>query len=116
MKFAAALLALLAAPLAAQAPPGTDIFLMPLTMTAGSLTTGAPRNMTARTGYDNQPFFSPDGRGTYYTSQRVGQTGIYRYDLAAGPTARVTRPTATADPPTATQDGPHGPATGDATP
>jgi len=107
MKFAAALLALLAAPLAAQAPPGTDIFLMPLTMTAGSLTTGAPRNMTARTGYDNQPFFSPDGRSIYYTSQRDGQTDIYRYDLAAGTATRVTSTTENEYSPTVMPDGKH---------
>ena len=57
-----ALLALLAAPLAAQGPPGTDIFLMPLSGTGGSLKAAAPRNITARAGYDNQPFFSTDGR------------------------------------------------------
>ena len=86
MKSAAVLLALLAAPLAAQAPPGTDIFLIPLSGTGGTLKTGVPRNITARAGYDNQPFFSPDGRSLYYTSQREGQTDIYRYDLGAGMT------------------------------
>jgi dipeptidyl aminopeptidase/acylaminoacyl peptidase len=107
MKRAAVLLALLAAPLAAQAPPGTDIFLMPLTMTGGSLATGAPRNLTARIGYDNQPFFSPDGRSIYYTSQRDGQTDIFRYDLAGGSTTQVTRTTENEYSPTVMPDGKH---------
>ena len=107
MKLAAALLVLLAAPLVAQAPPGTDIFLMPLTMAGGRLAAGAPRNITARAGYDNQPFFSPDGRSIYYTSQRDGQTDIYRYDLAADTTIRITRTTENEYSPTVMPDGKH---------
>jgi len=67
--------------LAAQAP-GTDIYLAPLTRTNGVLGVGPPVNATARAGYDNQPFFSSDGRAFYFTSQRGTQTDIYRYDLA----------------------------------
>lgn len=103
----AALLVLLAAPLAAQGPPGTDIFILPLRGTGGSLTTGVPRNITARAGYDNQPFFSPDRRSLYYTSQREGQTDIYRYDLAAGTTTQVTRTPENEYSPTVMPDGKH---------
>ena len=67
--------------LAAQAP-GTDIYVAPLTRTKGVLSVGTPVNATARAGYDNQPFFSADGRSFYFTSQRGPQTDIYRYDLA----------------------------------
>jgi dipeptidyl aminopeptidase/acylaminoacyl peptidase len=107
MKSAVALVALLAAPLAAQAPPGTDIFLMPLTRSGGALSTGTPRNITARAGYDNQPFFSPDGRSIYYTSQREGQTDIYRFDLAAGTSTQVTRTRENEYSPTIMPDGKH---------
>ncbi len=31
---------------------------------------GQPVNLTDRNGYDNQPFFSPDGRSFFYTSYR----------------------------------------------
>ena len=103
----AALLVLLAGPLAAQAPPGTDIFLLSLSGTGGSLTTGVPRNITARAGYDNQPFFAPDRRSLYYTSQREGQTDIYRYDLSAGTTTQVTRTPENEYSPTVMPDGKH---------
>lgn len=91
MKAAFALLLLPAVLLAAQAPPGTDIFLMPLSRTGNSLSVGPSVNITARAGYDNQPFFAPDGHSIYYTSQRGSQTDIYRYDLASGAATQVTR-------------------------
>jgi dipeptidyl aminopeptidase/acylaminoacyl peptidase len=75
--------------LGAQAP-GTDIYLASLTRSGATLRVGNPVNLTARTGYDNQPSFSPDGRSVYYTSAREGQTDIYRYDLAARTAQPVT--------------------------
>ena len=47
-------------------------------------------NATHRTGYDNQPFFTPDGRGFLYTSVADGQADIWRYDIAAGRSVQVT--------------------------
>ncbi|MEK6687647.1 MAG: hypothetical protein AABZ01_04195 [Gemmatimonadota bacterium] len=74
---------------AQQAPPSTDIWLVRW----GGKASDA-RNLTDRPGYDNQPSFSPDGRWVLYSSERNGQTEIYRYDLAQ----RVTMPlTATAE-------------------
>lgn len=75
----------------AQAPPGTDIYLAPLTARNGALSIGAARNATARPGYDNQPAFLADGSGFLFTSIRGdGQADIYRYDLRTGTTTRVT--------------------------
>ncbi|MEK6597058.1 MAG: hypothetical protein AABY91_01900, partial [Gemmatimonadota bacterium] len=62
---------------AQQAPPSTDIWLIRW----GGKASDA-RNLTDRPGYDNQPSFSPDGRWVLYSSERNGQTEIYRYDLA----------------------------------
>ena len=93
--------------LAAQAPPGTDIFVMPLTRAGGSVSVGPAVNITARAGYDNQPFFSPDGKSVYYTSNRGGQTDIYRYDLASGTSTQVTRTTENEYSPTVMPDGKH---------
>lgn len=107
MKAALAPFLLLAAPLAAQAPPGTDIFVLPLSRAAGALGVGTAVNITARPGYDNQPFFSPDGRSVYYTSQREGQTDIFRYDLAAGAATQVTRTPENEYSPTVMPDGKH---------
>lgn len=76
MRFAAlrrtCALALLASapvlPIAAQsAPPGTDVFLVPVHAEAGRVTVGAPVNLTGRPGYDNQPAFTPDGTALWYT-------------------------------------------------
>lgn len=94
---------LAAAALAVQGPPGTDIFLVPLAASG----TGVPVNITARAGYDNQPFFTPDGRAILYTSQRDGQTDIFRYDLAGGTTTQVTRTPQNEYSPTVMPDGRH---------
>lgn len=80
----------LAATAAAQAPPATDIFLAPLSQRDGRLTVGAARNLTERSGYDNQPSWSPDGRAIYFTAQANLQTDIYRLEIATGALARVT--------------------------
>lgn len=93
--------------LAAQTPPGTDIFVMPLTGTGGALKFGAPVNITARAGYDNQPFFSPDGKSVYYTSNRGAQTDIYRYDVGPGTSTQVTRTPENEYSPTVMPDGKH---------
>jgi dipeptidyl aminopeptidase/acylaminoacyl peptidase len=81
---------LLTGPLAAQAP-GTDIYLVPVSREGAGFRFGSPVNATARVGYDNQPWFSADGRSVYYTSQRGEQTDIYRYDRQGGASVQVTR-------------------------
>ena len=78
-------LALLAAllPPAPRGPPGTDIWLVDLTLRDGRVSLGTPVNVTARAGYDNQPAFLPDGSGLLYT--RIGadaQADVWRYDFA----------------------------------
>src|SRR5712671_2364811 len=57
----------------------------------GRVSVGAPANVTARPGYDNQPFFLPDGRAILYTSIRGdSQADIYRYDIDAKTSVRLT--------------------------
>ena len=90
----------------AQAPPDTEIFLAPLTGSGPNLAVGAPLNITSSPGYDNQPFFTPDGRAILFTSARGGkQTDIYRYDIATKQTARVTDTPESEYSPTVTPDG-----------
>jgi hypothetical protein len=92
------LLVVLAAPAAAQVP-ATDIFVATLNVTKGPGGTaqwqvGAPVNVTHRPGYDNQPSFLPGGRAFLYTV--IGddaQADVYRYDLAAGKSTRLTTTT-----------------------
>ncbi|MCC6241346.1 MAG: M20/M25/M40 family metallo-hydrolase [Gemmatimonadaceae bacterium] len=72
-------------PAARVATPGPDVFLVPLTTSAGSLRAGVPANLTRRDGYDNQAAFSENATELFYTSNRGdGQTDIYRYAFSTG--------------------------------
>ncbi|HTI06754.1 MAG TPA: hypothetical protein VL549_15735 [Gemmatimonadales bacterium] len=73
-----------------QAPPATDIYVADLRVFHRRVSVGTPVNVTARPGYDNQPFFLPDGRAFLYTSARDSQTDIYRYDLRDRTSVQVT--------------------------
>lgn len=74
-------------------PPGTDVWLAELRVDENGAPAGIgeARNVTERPGYDNQPYFLPDGTGFWYTSiDELGEADILRYDLAAGSTEAVT--------------------------
>lgn len=83
-----------ATPPAPQAPPDTEIFVADLVREGGKWRVERPRNVTQRAGYDNQPWFLPDGQHVLYTSQRGEPTDIYELDLA---TARERQVTATSE-------------------
>lgn len=85
---AAALVVAAAAPAIAQAPPSTDVWLLPLDPATGA-PAGPPVNATDRDGYDNQPAFEEAGT-LLYTSSRDDQTDIFRLDPASGAAQRVT--------------------------
>jgi dipeptidyl aminopeptidase/acylaminoacyl peptidase len=104
MRAACIAVLIFAAPLAGQAP-GTDIYLVSLSRSGTGLSLGAPVNATARAGYDNQPYFSADGRSVFYTSQRDGQTDIFRYDRATGSAVQVTSTAESEYSPTVMPDG-----------
>jgi len=77
-------------------PPASDIFVIEVktkpdreTKTE-ELRFGEPRKISDVAGYNNQPFFMPDGKAVLYTSFRSKQTDIYRYDLSTGATTQVT--------------------------
>jgi hypothetical protein len=76
---------------AAQAPPDVDIYLASLKVARGRVLLGPPQNLTNRPGYDNQPYFLPDGRGLLYTVLENGQTDIYQLDLRTGAARPLTR-------------------------
>lgn len=84
-------LALPLAALSAQGRPSTDIW------TAKLEGRGVPRvgravNLTNRTGYDNQPSFTADGRAILYTViDGDGPSDIWRIDLKTLTRANVTR-------------------------
>lgn len=83
--------ALVASTAGAQAaPPSTDVWLVPVNLTAAKPYIGTPVNVTNRPGYDNQPSFTPDGRAILFTSVRDSQADIWRYDVRSRATRRVT--------------------------
>lgn len=68
-----------------------DVFIATLALKGARVQVGAPDNVTARPGYDNQPSFTADGRAIFYTSVRDdAQADIYRYQIATRSTTRVT--------------------------
>lgn len=85
------LLIVLTIPGFSQAPPGTDIFLVSLSVEKDRLTCGESENITKRKGYDNQPFFTADGKSIFFTViPDSGQADIFRYDIATKKTIQVT--------------------------
>src|SRR5437763_340665 len=83
-------------PTPAPAPPASDIFIVEVktkldrkTRTA-ELKFGQPKKITDFAGYNNQPFFMPDGQNILYTSIRNKQADIYRYDIRTEATTQVT--------------------------
>ena len=68
---------------AAQAPPDTEIYLAPMKIANGAIEIGPAVNITNNPGYDNQPFFTPDGQGVLFTSfaglGRAGRRHADRY-------------------------------------
>ena len=72
----------------AQAQAGTDLILVEWqALHQDSLVF---TRLTDRDGYDNQPFFTPDGAAVLYTSGRGEQTDVYHRDLATGATTPLT--------------------------
>lgn len=71
-------------------PPATEIYLASLQPADGSVQVGSPSNISNNPGYDNQPFFLPDG-SVLFTSNRDGkQTDIYQYSPASRAMTRLT--------------------------
>ncbi len=68
----------------AQTPPGTDIYELTFSGQVDALKAAAPQPLSVAKGYDNQPFFTPDGAAVLFTANRDGkQTDIYEFDRSA---------------------------------
>lgn len=83
------------APAAAPAPAELDLFVADLVRPQALRSTERwqierARNVTKRDGYDNQPFYLPDGQRLLYTSARGEQTDVYELDLARATERPVT--------------------------
>jgi dipeptidyl aminopeptidase/acylaminoacyl peptidase len=65
-------------------PPGTDIYELVFDGTLTSLQGVTPQPVATERGYENQPFFTPDGTRILFTANRDGkQTDIYEFDRKA---------------------------------
>lgn len=77
-------------------PPATDVFVASLSRAGDAFRLETPENISKSPGYDNQPFFAPDGSTLYFTSDRTaGTLEPFKRpgDREASPAyARVTRP------------------------
>ncbi|MEM9314294.1 MAG: hypothetical protein AAGA95_06670 [Pseudomonadota bacterium] len=74
---------------AAGPPEGTDVWLLDLMWEGDTLRAKAPRNLTRRPGYDNQPLFTPAGN-LLFVQMEAGKTDIWRWDTATESTTRLT--------------------------
>ena len=84
-------LAAAALPLTLSAQGGTDIWVAPLSEISSRLSVGRPLNVTARSGYDNQPAFTRDGAQLLFTSVREdAQADIWRVRVTGGAHTRMT--------------------------
>ena len=52
--------------------PDTDIWIAPVQSAGGRLTIGTPVNATRSPGYDNHPWFLPDGRAIIKGTTDIG--------------------------------------------
>lgn len=99
------LIAFLATPIVAQ-PPATDIFIFDLEVKKDKITIRNPKNITARVGYDNQPFFHPQKPLLYFVSADAEtRTDIFEYDLTSAKTKKITETHDKEYSPTVTPDG-----------
>jgi len=74
-----------------QQPPGTEIYLLDLSVNKSTITVTNPQNITHHAGYDNQPFFHPDKSLLYYTSANAeGKTDLVEYNYEAKSSRQLT--------------------------
>jgi hypothetical protein len=88
------------------APPvATDIYVVELAAGLESLKTAKPQPVSIEQGYDNQPFFTPDGKSILFTAIRDGkQTDIYEQVRGGTTRALISTPQGEYSP-TITPDG-----------
>ena len=78
--------------LSVQAQPGTDVYLLDLSVSAGKFRLSNPKNISDKIGYDNQPFFHPSEPLLYYVSAMPDkQTDVWSYNLKTGARTQLTQ-------------------------
>ena len=90
----------------ANAQEGSDIYLFNFKIDKDHFTLSNARNITNSAGYDNQPYFLPDGESLLYSSDDgFGQTDVYRYNFSSRSERRLTFTPGSEYSPTITPDG-----------
>ncbi len=76
---------------AQQANPDPDIFIVNYELKKGKYVFNNPVNLSDRAGYDNQPFFHPDGKSLFYSSASNNQNDIVNYEFKSGKKTQITQ-------------------------
>jgi Tol biopolymer transport system component len=72
-------------------PPGTDLYELAFDGSLDALKSSKPSAITREPGYENQPFYTPDGAAMLFTAHRDGkQTDIYEFDRKTRRTRALT--------------------------
>ncbi|MEM6642036.1 MAG: hypothetical protein AAF616_03570 [Bacteroidota bacterium] len=70
----------------------TELYLFDLTRTTeGEIVISNPLNISSNPGYDNQPYFWPDGNSLLYARNKTSQTEIARYFIGSGKTQLISK-------------------------
>lgn len=70
----------------------TEIILLQMSIKDTSIALSNPVNISMNKGYDNQPYFTEDGKSLIYTSKRDSlPTEIYEYNIQTKKTKRLTQ-------------------------
>lgn len=86
--------------------PDSELWLFRIKISKEGQSFTDPLNITKRSGYDNQPSFSLDGKKIYYSSVREDrQADIYCYEIKSGKTVQVTKTPLSEYSPVETPDG-----------
>ncbi len=83
-------LVLILSPMSILSQQGTDLFLIQIRPDGEKLVFANPVKINKTEGYNNQPFFHPDGTSIFYSSEVGSNTDIYRYNIETGKTTRLT--------------------------
>jgi hypothetical protein len=72
-------------------PPSTDIYLVQLKGGLASMKTAKPTPVSTAPGYDNQPYFSADGKRLLFAANHDGkQTDVFMFNRENGRVAQMT--------------------------
>lgn len=72
--------------------PETDLWLFKIKSKDGQWQLTEGKNITARKGYDNQPYFTPDDKSILYVSIREdNQSDVYSYQVSKGVSVQLTK-------------------------